>query len=197
MEKVNFMFVESIKIYSYKSFYTTPVLEFTAGFNVIIGPNNAGKTTLIEALSLRFEDKPHRSLAASGTVSSAVEVNFRFREGEILELLTKNSPDFYIPTTGQQDDHFLTNIQTAIQESNLLRCTYQNGKFNSAYLEPLKSIPNPDSFAIIKYNASTNQFVHEGMMGFPNKVISYGNTFANFGRWDTCSPIVCVGLTNV
>jgi predicted ATPase len=47
---------------NYKSFSTSISLDFAPDFNVVVGKNNAGKTALLEALSLRFQQEPHRSL---------------------------------------------------------------------------------------------------------------------------------------
>ncbi|MDZ8085926.1 MAG: AAA family ATPase, partial [Nostoc sp. DedQUE12b] len=37
-------------------------MEFSSGINIIVGRNNAGKTSLLELLTLDFENHPHRSL---------------------------------------------------------------------------------------------------------------------------------------
>lgn len=48
------MFISRIRIKNYRCFRDTAV-EFRPGLNVIIGENNAGKTTLLKALSLVFD----------------------------------------------------------------------------------------------------------------------------------------------
>ncbi len=58
------MYLSSFRIENYKSFRTTDVISLTPGFNVIVGQNNAGKTALVEALSLTGGNVPHRSLIA-------------------------------------------------------------------------------------------------------------------------------------
>ena len=56
------MRISSFRLKNYKSFVDSEEIEFSEGFNVIVGPNNAGKTTLLEALSLSFVGKPHKSI---------------------------------------------------------------------------------------------------------------------------------------
>jgi predicted ATPase len=56
------MFISKFQVTNYKSFRSSEQIKFTQGFNIIVGRNNAGKTALIEALSLQFTDKPHRSV---------------------------------------------------------------------------------------------------------------------------------------
>ena len=53
-ERVFKMYISSIHIRNYRCFKDTTV-DFQPGLNVIIGENNAGKTTLSKALMLVFE----------------------------------------------------------------------------------------------------------------------------------------------
>lgn len=48
------MYIASIRIHNYRCFRDATI-EFRPGLNVIIGENNAGKTTLLKALSLVFD----------------------------------------------------------------------------------------------------------------------------------------------
>jgi AAA15 family ATPase/GTPase len=38
------------------------LLEFSPGINIIVGQNNSGKTALLEALTMNFDNVPHRSI---------------------------------------------------------------------------------------------------------------------------------------
>ncbi len=81
------MHVSRFRITNYKSFRDSREVSLSPGFNVIVGANNAGKTALAEALSLRYSDKPHRSLdtvprlSASPDPVSQVEVAFELGRG--------------------------------------------------------------------------------------------------------------------
>lgn len=55
------MHISKIVIENYKSFLKSEEIVFQPGINVIIGPNNSGKTALLEALCGRFSAKPHKS----------------------------------------------------------------------------------------------------------------------------------------
>lgn len=55
------MKIRSFKIENYKSFRETDTIKLSDGFNIVIAPNNVGKTALLEVLSTRFPSKPHRS----------------------------------------------------------------------------------------------------------------------------------------
>ncbi|QRY30566.1 AAA family ATPase [Variovorax sp. PDNC026] len=55
------MHVRHITISNYKSFGGAQVLNFDKGFNLILGGNNAGKSTVLETLDLLARNEPHRS----------------------------------------------------------------------------------------------------------------------------------------
>lgn len=56
------MYLSKIRVKNYKSFNDSGEIEFKPGINIIVGQNNSGKTTLLEALSFKFESKPHINL---------------------------------------------------------------------------------------------------------------------------------------
>src|SRR5260370_2999458 len=64
------MRISSFQVENYKSFLKSDEINLTSGFNVIVGQNNAGKTALVEALSLRYVNKPHITIQTKPTVNS-------------------------------------------------------------------------------------------------------------------------------
>jgi len=52
---------QTVQVLNYKSFRDSGEITLDAGFNVIVGKNDAGKSGLVEALSLQAQNKPHRS----------------------------------------------------------------------------------------------------------------------------------------
>src|SRR5947209_3030482 len=78
------MFVSKLRIHSYKSFKDSGEISFKQGINIIIGQNNSGKTALLEALSLQFTNKPHKSLDKHlYAPSSSVELTFTITPAEL------------------------------------------------------------------------------------------------------------------
>ncbi len=59
------MIIKQVEIQNYKSFRSPQKFSLGPGFNVIIGSNNAGKSALVEAMTLNFQHKPHSSTAIS------------------------------------------------------------------------------------------------------------------------------------
>ncbi len=56
------MYISKIRVKDYKSFRDSGDIEFKSGINIIVGQNNAGKTSLLEALEIKIVDIPHRSV---------------------------------------------------------------------------------------------------------------------------------------
>ena len=56
------MFIKSVAIESYKSIHERQTLYFEPGFNLLVGTNNAGKTSVLDVIDLDFGlNDPHRS----------------------------------------------------------------------------------------------------------------------------------------
>lgn len=66
------MRISSFRIKNYKSYEDSGELKLGSGFNIIIGQNNVGKTALLEALSLKFSAKPHKSLISIPRPTSSI-----------------------------------------------------------------------------------------------------------------------------
>lgn len=52
------MWISSISLTNVKSFEQTNELQFSKGINVLVGPNNSGKTTIVKSLlQLQYPDQ--------------------------------------------------------------------------------------------------------------------------------------------
>lgn len=100
------MRIRSFRAKNYKSLRETPTLSFDAGINVIVGPNNVGKTALLEALSGSATATPHRSEATHRSITDpdhgaiTFEFGFDIDHGEFVDLCTNHvsEPVFvYVP----------------------------------------------------------------------------------------------------
>jgi len=96
------LYIEKIAIENYKSYLHPQEIQFTTGFNVVVGANNAGKTALVEALTLRFEDKPHASVEtvpnpegkAPGV--SQVDITLTISQQELKQVLSEHFSRFSV-----------------------------------------------------------------------------------------------------
>jgi predicted ATPase len=57
------MYIESVEVGNYKCFWEPQKIQLESGFNLFVGANNSGKTTVLEALDLTSGlNEPHRSV---------------------------------------------------------------------------------------------------------------------------------------
>jgi energy-coupling factor transporter ATP-binding protein EcfA2 len=93
------MRILSFQIFNYKSIRETATIELEPGFNVVVGPNNVGKTALLEALSLSYSSNPHRSIdrpkGAPVSPSSSTRAKFILEKEEVRNFLLSNR-DFWL-----------------------------------------------------------------------------------------------------
>lgn len=73
------MYIKKLRVYNYKSYFDSGEMEFSPGINIIVGKNNAGKTSLLEVLTLDFEDQPHKSLKTLPNKDSRIEEKSRIK----------------------------------------------------------------------------------------------------------------------
>jgi len=115
----------TFRVRNYKSFLSSPILQFSNNLNVIVGRNNVGKTALLEAISLRFENNPHRSLSTVPTRATAIKevssVRFSLEIGqdELPQLLREYASQFYLPAASTRG---------AVDESNRLIEWFQGSR---------------------------------------------------------------------
>src|SRR6185295_16259634 len=87
------MYFSDIQISNYKGYRQSETLKLETGINIIVGKNNVGKTALLEALSLRFESNPHRTIETVATPSinpnplSSVTFTVTLTKDEIVDLI--------------------------------------------------------------------------------------------------------------
>lgn len=75
------MYLKQLTITNYKSFYEPRTFNFEPGFNVLLGANSSGKTSVLEAIALsNFSDNPHRSIL------NVTEIDSVLTEGSITQL---------------------------------------------------------------------------------------------------------------
>ncbi|MEH2406565.1 AAA family ATPase [Nostoc sp.] len=106
------MFIKKLQVFNYKSYLDSGIMEFSPGVNIIVGRNNAGKTSLLEILKLDFENHPHRSLKTLpnklSTIQeeSKVEITLHIEKEELRSFIKHLSSPIGIPVP-QLDDNYI------------------------------------------------------------------------------------------
>jgi energy-coupling factor transporter ATP-binding protein EcfA2 len=116
----------SFQLKNYKSFYDSGELRFGCGFNAIVGPNNVGKSALLQALAQRFTNVPHRSVRSKPTANSAVvpyslaRYSIKCNGAVLREALLEEGGKFSIHTPGTanvgKDTNYNAVIDVALAE---------------------------------------------------------------------------------
>jgi len=96
------VYISSFRVVNFKSFSDSQEISLSPGFNVIVGQNNVGKTALLQAMTLRQNSQPHRSLATMPTTDvilppeSVFHASFKIEFGELEQILKYHAGQFFI-----------------------------------------------------------------------------------------------------
>lgn len=105
------MYISSIQIKNYKGYRDSARLDLNTGINIVVGKNNAGKTALLEALSIKFPVNPHRSLLTKPSPSrspspiSTIDFTFILTKDELINILidAQGNTEFKLPLPSTTD----------------------------------------------------------------------------------------------
>lgn len=108
------MYVNSVAIQNYKSFLDRQELKFEPGFNLLVGANNAGKTTVLDVLDLDMTaNEPHRSsktiplYGGTAIAPSSLEVSLATNFEELFQLA--GGREVYLPISNPPANSDQTN----------------------------------------------------------------------------------------
>lgn len=185
------------RVGNYKSFHRPTEISFAPGFNILVGRNNVGKTALLEALSLRFANKPHRSLASAARPSDALppvselSVTFSAPGREVIEILHSRLDHFTIPFPEGTTSHspadanaLLAHVQNApeisasahlqggqLQRVSALTAPYQAGNINNAPCAMFR-----------RDNVGSERWAYSGNLGSDGSRLEYVLAHALYAR---------------
>ncbi len=67
------MYLKQLKITNFKSFFETTEFDFEPGFNVLLGANSRGKTSVLEAICFHeLASTPHRSILNATEIDTQI-----------------------------------------------------------------------------------------------------------------------------
>lgn len=181
------MYISKFRIKNYKSFLDSGEVNLLPGINIITGQNNAGKTALMESLSLNFNNKPHRSTKTVPNVESIVkpdsiiEIGVNFSKQEIMDFIFERHTQIYIPIPNGQD-HRLYNgtmlLDIMQEDNNIIQSTIkQNQSINHALLATLRGRPHDKAY-LYRVNKDSKTLIAANNTELPqyglyNNLISY------------------------
>jgi hypothetical protein len=114
------MHIETITIENYKSFLKPQTIFLEPGFNLLVGTNNAGKTSVLDVIDLDANlGDPHRSTrnipeyGGQPTALSRFEVTIETRYSELRQLIGSNQ--IFFPVVGLDPNFQGTNVIEVIR----------------------------------------------------------------------------------
>ena len=116
------MYLKQLTVSNYKSFFEPRVFDFEPGFNVLLGANSSGKTSVLEAIAFSETGHfPHRSIlnvAEVGTpLQDAQVVELSFRESlQELRKLVSPGQDIFIGIGDQQGNGQTSDLELIEQK---------------------------------------------------------------------------------
>ena len=139
------MYISEFQLDNYKSYLKSETLKLFPGINVVVGRNHAGKTALLEGLSLGFPNKPYRSSrirrragSQEDNVSSVV-VSFTVNHKELWEILSNLPREFAIPVPSKEKLNAPKQMQEHEQESSFLEDVFKLEQFTfQARFKPVR-----------------------------------------------------------
>jgi len=124
------MVIKEFTIENYQCFLKPATIKFESGFNVIVGKNNVGKSSLVRLLSLKFENVAHKSKVNikepgdPGSQYSIVRLRYEVTKEEFRKILLIHGREFCFPPAVADNDHTYTHTAKLIFDKPtwLLEC---------------------------------------------------------------------------
>jgi predicted ATPase len=145
------MYLSKFRLLNYKSFQDSGFLEFKPGINIIVGTNNSGKTALLEALSLNFQNEIHKSITTIPLPSDVInpysgyQLSLTVRKETIIPFIEKLSklgnktlitvPDEY------KNQFYIQSLNDFLNNENFQDVEIQIKARRSSEAIPFDSIP--------------------------------------------------------
>jgi ABC-type branched-subunit amino acid transport system ATPase component len=140
---------QSVQVLNYKSFRDSGEIPLASGFNVIVGKNDAGKSTLVEALSLKAQNNPHRSLLTLPKIDSQVlsvesitRVGICLTPEEFKEILTPLRMFSFEYSASIDPPSAFTKFQDLLTQPVKFIIEWTNSNFRAGWLEFLFEDPS-------------------------------------------------------
>lgn len=170
-----------MSIENFKSFNKIDVINFGNGYNVVIGKNNSGKSSLLSALSLNFTQIPHLSESTKPypdtainqtskvtvTISCTKKEVTRFYKNTNRHIKCPYIKDYSPAIIRKKTEDFLNSV-----ENFEFRCDLSNGVFSAINLI---SIP----FEIDNSSSTPLKIQDDKFISVGNPTVGSGNDFGH------------------
>ncbi|WP_294064432.1 AAA family ATPase [uncultured Fusobacterium sp.] len=141
------MFIKELHIENFRGFKNKTIIEFQEGLNVLIGPNNGGKTTILKALELLFSFGSNKKLKIED-----------FHQNIEINILKEKSPKIILSaifSESENEDEYSEDLisvstwLTKIEKPYQAQITFEfylPEIYETDYVETLKNISSEDIY---------------------------------------------------
>ena len=177
------MILKEVTIVNYKCFFNRTIINFQPGINIIVGKNNAGKSTLLESLSLKIPDKPHVSIKSKPQNITNINNN-----SDISGIITVPKDKLVNYLKNNVFEKSFLSLSTSIQESQYINFFNNNDRFDIRFnikknlIITHEFINAPDGMNDTGRGRCTRVFLGEDRLRFetpsysgfsPNQILSF------------------------
>jgi len=147
------MRINSFHGLNFKSFRDTGEIEFSAGFNVVVGKNDSGKSALIEMVGLRATSKPHRSLETAPWRNAVIDPVCRITAKYSLTASDLNRNlvgvgGLIVPSGGSNETDLVNKFTAATTNDGVLTVSWNDSSPSVAWLEEFPARENGNNFVL-------------------------------------------------
>ncbi|MFL5753695.1 MAG: AAA family ATPase [Bacteroidia bacterium] len=168
------MYYSKFRVRNYKSYFDSGEITFGPGINIITGQNNAGKTSLLQALFLQFSNNPHKSTQTLSTSlskneeKSAIECDINISNEDFSTYIFDYMSQLLTPVEADQNPRKYEGIgyrDTLFKQANVI--TFQKESTNELENVVLKSIKilhplNRHENWVYNIDKSTKRLIYSG-----------------------------------
>lgn len=160
------MYLSTFRVTNYKSILDSTEIPLGPSFNVVVGQNNAGKSSLVEALGLRFGHRPHRSMATLPRPSSQphphsrIDISAELQHDELHEVIVDSAIRHWSVLAPEGVSHHQFAELITIDKLRRIHATYVEGRdlVGSFFGPALKEREGGQNWWNISYNPETRLF---------------------------------------
>ncbi len=145
------MFIRRLRLVGFQSFADTGEIEFGPGINLIIGPNNVGKSALLRSLTTDLPNDPHRTPERFERHRLRIpkqELTLSFGLGEVEDAILRRERALIPVPSGHihLDTAFIKGLVTS--ECDITFERDANGNLTAEYPSHRRFVSGPDRFAL-------------------------------------------------
>lgn len=169
------MWLKSIQLINVKGFIDSGVIEFSEGINILVGPNNAGKSTILRSAQFLQPTNVANTFFSSCRRIGAQNSEF------ILELSEPNYEKMNIPASWDIRT-WKPKIRSIIGTNNQLTIFAPNGQWQGIAQQPICSVNEPRNFIYpyfsgrkatqfnLQINENNARVIEETFQNLPSKI---------------------------